>query len=464
MECEEHEGAIVSDDTEDKTDGEGKDKGKTPQIQRSVAFDLSTTDEKSVELSSGVPIRRVTISDVTINNSNCDNGENQNDKALVKSHHKDSTSIKKEIIGILKPPNLKKELKSFPSLPECFLHDLGLLDSFALSAENLSDQDIENKFSSLSLAFKTDRITLHERLELQHRQRDIAERNAEDEIRQLKTSVQCLNRLCHQADTREVLRSLEKQVGVLHQSLQRVSSSSEQFGAVQQEGRVATAIEIVLLHVENLKRSYEKEHNELEDAKRILIEHKLLVDDSHYVRPSNRNRSISVVQPGSYSDTVKPRRASLNANCSQKRLDVAMVDSGVPRSRSPAATRKVSQNSCLSTVKEDFDKLGSGSADKTGLFRPIAENGEDIVKDEEGAKNDDNNNNGLENMNKNVVNGVTCLTAGRRKESRKTSHFDIDTIMEEIDDLALKRDSSPNKQQSSKPLPKTPTEFLQRKK
>ena len=42
------------------------------------------------------------------------------------------------------------------------------------SAENMSEQDIENKFSSLSLAFKTDRMTLHERLELQHRQRDIA--------------------------------------------------------------------------------------------------------------------------------------------------------------------------------------------------------------------------------------------------------------------------------------------------
>ena len=124
---------------------------------------------------------------------------------------------------------------------------------------------------------------------------------------------------------------------------------------------------------------------------------------------------------------------------------------------------QVSQNSCLTTVKEDFDKSGSGSSDKTG-FGTIAENGEDIVKDGEGAKNDDNNNNGLENMNKNVVNGVTCLVAARRKESRKTSHFDIDTIMEEIDDLALKRDSSPNKQQSSKPLPKTPTEFLQRKK
>ena len=49
-----------------------------------------------------------------------------------KDIQKDSVSIKREIIGILKPPNLKKDLKSFPSLPECFLHDLGLLDSLAL--------------------------------------------------------------------------------------------------------------------------------------------------------------------------------------------------------------------------------------------------------------------------------------------------------------------------------------------
>lgn len=39
------------------------------------------------------------------------------------------------------------------------------------------------------------------------------------------------------------------------------------FGAVQQENRVSRAIEIMLLHVENLKRLYEKEHRELEDAR-----------------------------------------------------------------------------------------------------------------------------------------------------------------------------------------------------
>ena len=80
------------------------------------------------------------------------------------------------------------------SLPQQILQQIFTDSTTFFSAENLSDQDIENKFSSLSLAFKTDRITLSERLELQHRQRDIAERNAEDEIRQLKSSVQCLNR------------------------------------------------------------------------------------------------------------------------------------------------------------------------------------------------------------------------------------------------------------------------------
>ena len=129
----------------------------------------------------------------------------------------------------------------------------------------------------------------------------------------------------------------------------------------------------------------------------------------------------------------------------------------------------MSQNSCLTTVKEDFDKAGSSAGDKLAVFGPIAESGEGKQGgggggDDGGAKHDDNNNNGVENMNKTGVNGASALAAARRKESRKTSHFDIDTIMEEIDDLALKRDSSPNKQQSSKPLPKTPTEFLQRKK
>ena len=98
----------------------------------------------------------------------------------------------------------------------------------------MSERDIENKFSSLSLAFKTDRVSLQERHELQLRQRDIAERNVATEIRQLGASIRwspfsfffaekledglivvptrSLGRVCQDAETREVLARVEKQV------------------------------------------------------------------------------------------------------------------------------------------------------------------------------------------------------------------------------------------------------------
>ena len=97
------------------------------------------SQEGDHQVSASCSQKKITISlyifcsDVTINKIDCDKAESQNvEKVAQKATHKDSTSIKKEIIGILKPPNLKKELKSFPSLPECFLHDLGLLDNLAL--------------------------------------------------------------------------------------------------------------------------------------------------------------------------------------------------------------------------------------------------------------------------------------------------------------------------------------------
>ena len=58
----------------------------------------------------------------------------------------------------------------------------------------------------------------------------------------------------------------------------------------------------------------------------------------------------------------------------------------------------------------------------------------------------------------------------RRKESRKTSHYDVNTILEELDELATRRDSSPpNSPQlltTRRPpqLPRTARELIQRRK
>ena len=71
----------------------------------------------------------------------------------------------------------------------------------------------QNKFTALALAFKTDKLTLTNRLELQQRQRDTAEKNIEDEIAQLKTTIGNLNRMSNlDGETREVLQGLQQQV------------------------------------------------------------------------------------------------------------------------------------------------------------------------------------------------------------------------------------------------------------
>ncbi|XP_046395483.1 uncharacterized protein LOC124162852 isoform X2 [Ischnura elegans] len=172
----------------------------------------------------------------------------------------------------------------YPSLTDPTLNRMGLLSSANKQeggqtlSESLSEQDIENKFTSLSLAFKTDRITLSSRLELQHRQRDLAEKNVLSEIKQLKSTLNCLNHLCTDMETTELLAKIRHQVDVLQHSAQRVSSHAEMYGAVQQESRVSAAIEVMLLHVENLKRLHEKDHGELEDTKRILMENNIVLE------------------------------------------------------------------------------------------------------------------------------------------------------------------------------------------
>ena len=74
--------------------------------------------------------------------------------------------------------------------------------------------------------------------------------------------------MCFDSETRDVLGRLSAQVDVLKHSAERVSSSAELYGAVQQEARIARAIEVMLMHVDNLKRIYEREHTELEEARK----------------------------------------------------------------------------------------------------------------------------------------------------------------------------------------------------
>ncbi|XP_043237745.1 inositol 1,4,5-triphosphate receptor associated 1-like isoform X1 [Amphibalanus amphitrite] len=168
------------------------------------------------------------------------------------------------------------------------------------NANNTAEKDLENKFSSLALAFKTDRLTLQERLDVQRRHRDQAEHNLELETQRFRD--QLMQQLSQADEDRPAhLKSLQRQVEIFKQISQRLSSTAEVLGAVQQELRVSHAVEVMTQHVENLRHLYDREHAELEEARRVLASHKLALQEPGATKagpPGRRRASIAVFAAG----------------------------------------------------------------------------------------------------------------------------------------------------------------------
>lgn len=169
---------------------------------------------------------------------------------------------------------------SFPSLPDSFLKRIGAHKDSISNIDSLSDQEIETKFNSLSLAFKTDKFTLTKRLELHQRQRDLAEKNVESELNSLKALLTELSHHCYEGETKELICKMQSHIDIIEQSTSRISCRSEVYGAVQQEERISQAVDIMISHVENLKRLYKKEHLELEEMRNLWNEQGFNNDDS----------------------------------------------------------------------------------------------------------------------------------------------------------------------------------------
>ncbi|KAK3593867.1 hypothetical protein CHS0354_011471 [Potamilus streckersoni] len=178
---------------------------------------------------------------------------------------------------IVQPTNPFDEIVT-PSMPKEFLEKLGLLpDSHSkVSLDQLSEQEIESKFTSLALAFKTDKKTLEKRLEIQERTRDLAEENVDKELKGIRDKLDTLNHLCTDPQVRKELSKIRQHLDTLQQTAARVSSRAEVYGAVQQEKRFSFAVDVMVTHVENLRRIHEKEHAELEEAKKLLQDSRTL--------------------------------------------------------------------------------------------------------------------------------------------------------------------------------------------
>ncbi|KPP65438.1 protein MRVI1-like, partial [Scleropages formosus] len=127
----------------------------------------------------------------------------------------------------------------------------------------------QNAFIQLSLAFRNDSYTLETRLRQAERERDLAEENTEVELLGFRSTLQGTAALWQNQEHRESYQHLLETVAVLHRLATRLSSRAEMVGAVRQERRMNKATEVMMQYVENLKRTYEKDHAELMEFKKL---------------------------------------------------------------------------------------------------------------------------------------------------------------------------------------------------
>ncbi|XP_051474568.1 inositol 1,4,5-triphosphate receptor associated 2 isoform X2 [Apus apus] len=136
-----------------------------------------------------------------------------------------------------------------------------------------NEKEVEAEFLRLSLGFKCDLFTLDKRVRLEERSRDLAEENLKKEITNALKMLEALAPLCEEDNqAQEIIKKLQKSLQYLSQYAARVASRAEMLGAINQESRVSKAVEVMIQHVENLKRMYAKEHAELEELKQVLLQ------------------------------------------------------------------------------------------------------------------------------------------------------------------------------------------------
>ncbi|XP_061523395.1 inositol 1,4,5-triphosphate receptor associated 2 isoform X1 [Phycodurus eques] len=159
-----------------------------------------------------------------------------------------------------------------------------------------NDKEIETEFQRLALGFKCDMFTLEKRLRLEERSRDLAEENVRREVSSCQGLLQALTPLCEDDNqSMEIIHRLQKNLDILIQSMTRVSSRSEMLGAIHQESRIGKAVEVMIQHVENLRRVYTKEHAELLELRQTLMQNERSFG-SHSDRDEFRGKKPSTTQ------------------------------------------------------------------------------------------------------------------------------------------------------------------------
>ncbi|KFP86478.1 Protein MRVI1, partial [Acanthisitta chloris] len=205
-----------------------------------------------------------------------------------------------------------------PSIPDVLLRKLRVNKSLPGSSPPLTEKEVENVFVQLSLAFRNDSYTLESRIIQAERERNLTEENAEKELENFKAAITSSAPLWQHYEHREAYQRLLEDVAVLRRLAARLSSRAEMVGAVRQEKRMSKATEVMMQYVENLKRTYEKDHAELMEFKKLANQN------------SSRSYGASVLCLCFHAEDGVPRTSrsmslTVGKNMPRRRVSVAVV-------------------------------------------------------------------------------------------------------------------------------------------
>ncbi|MGH0171901.1 UNVERIFIED_CONTAM: hypothetical protein FKN15_001082 [Acipenser sinensis] len=192
----------------------------------------------------------------------------------------------------------------------------------------------------------------------------ILERLGLNSVQMTEEEIETLKALCLDSKRNEIVQQLEQSLEILSNTIKRIASTAELLGAVHQEARVSRAVELMILHVENLKQHHVQELSELEEAKRLVqrnsrtlkfsephdesdIRQKLQHLRLSQQHSSRRRVSIAVIPKQLQHFHSSESRGSDNGRASMDSDSMrAMVDNGSVSNRCTQSPMEGSQDSC----------------------------------------------------------------------------------------------------------------------
>ncbi|XP_032073787.1 lymphoid-restricted membrane protein-like [Thamnophis elegans] len=229
--------------------------------------------------------------------------------------------------------------------------EVSVLQRLGLHRASLTEQDVEAAFAHLALALplryvypetaSTDRRTSPE-----HSRREYSRR-----VGRMSGSVAGkVGSGLFGPRHKELVEHLQNSLAILTRTIERATGAAEKLGAVHQEARMSRAAELMVQHVENLKRHHLREHAELEDMKRLIQqnsrnwqltenkddgEQKLKYPLARFFQQGSARRRVSIA--------VVPRQLTFHSSENEEGLEGEVVKPSIDKDESPQRQSHFSQ-------------------------------------------------------------------------------------------------------------------------